>query len=128
MHKYAIGRRTALRSIVASAAGLLLPGLMACEQKTPEMGEQAAPEAPPQPPAAQPAETDPGMEGGGTMAPAKGSGGKMTKADADYQEMPNGDESCANCQLFVAEDNSCRVVEGDISPQAWCKLWVAKAS
>lgn len=127
MYKNVIGRRTALRSIVASAAGLLLPGLMGCEQKTPDTG-QAAPEPSPQPPAAQPPETGPAMEGDGAMTPAKPSGGTMTKADAEYQEMPNGEENCANCQLFVAESNTCRVVEGDISPQGWCKLWVAKVS
>lgn len=52
---------------------------------------------------------------------------KMSKADAEYQEEPNGDQKCANCNFAykkVAEERYiCSQIEGDIKPEAWCKLW-----
>ena len=48
---------------------------------------------------------------------------KMSKAQANYQETPQGDQRCGNCALFIAAQNACAVVEGEISPQAWCRLW-----
>ena len=50
---------------------------------------------------------------------------KMSKAQANYQDAPQGDQRCGNCAHFNAEENTCAVVEGDISPQAWCSLWTA---
>lgn len=50
---------------------------------------------------------------------------KMDKTQAQYQDQPKGDQKCSNCMHFVAP-NSCMVVEGDISPDAWCKLWFKK--
>jgi len=44
---------------------------------------------------------------------------KMTKARAEYQDRPNGIYSCATCTLFE-KPNSCKVVEGDVSPDGWC--------
>ncbi len=29
-------------------------------------------------------------------------------------------------QSGVAADNTCKVVEGKVSPQGWCQLWAAK--
>jgi curli biogenesis system outer membrane secretion channel CsgG len=50
---------------------------------------------------------------------------KMSKAQVNYQETPQGDQRCDNCAHFNAQENTCAVVEGDISPQAWCSLWTA---
>jgi hypothetical protein len=50
---------------------------------------------------------------------------KMSQASAAYQNSPKGNQSCANCKLFVPP-SSCTLVEGPISPQAWCKFWVGK--
>jgi hypothetical protein len=46
----------------------------------------------------------------------------MTKARAEYQGIPNGIYSCATCTLFVAP-NACKVVEGEVSPDGWCKAY-----
>jgi hypothetical protein len=47
---------------------------------------------------------------------------KMTKARAEYQDTPNGIYSCATCTLFEAP-NSCKVVEGEVSKDGWCKAF-----
>lgn len=49
---------------------------------------------------------------------------KLSKAIARYQTEPSGEQRCAGCAHFVAP-NACRVVEGDISPDGWCTLWLA---
>jgi secreted PhoX family phosphatase len=56
---------------------------------------------------------------------------KSTKAAANYQSKPNGDKKCSNCNLFVAgktptADGTCTVVEGSISPEAYCTLYSRK--
>jgi hypothetical protein len=51
--------------------------------------------------------------------------GKVGKAQAQYQDQPKGDQNCANCTQFVAP-NSCKLVEGSISPTGWCRLWAKK--
>jgi hypothetical protein len=50
---------------------------------------------------------------------------KASKAAVAYRDSPKGDQNCANCRLFI-EPNACKQVEGDISPNGWCKIW-AKA-
>jgi hypothetical protein len=47
---------------------------------------------------------------------------KMTKAQAEYQDTPKGIQMCATCSLFD-EPHACKVVEGDISPNGWCKAF-----
>jgi hypothetical protein len=47
---------------------------------------------------------------------------KMSKDAAQYQDEPRGIAMCATCSLFV-EPRSCKVVEGDISPNGWCKAY-----
>ncbi len=54
---------------------------------------------------------------------ARAAGGKATKAQVQYQDHPNGEQKCVNCMHFVPP-NGCKVVEGDIAPDAWCKVWV----
>jgi hypothetical protein len=48
--------------------------------------------------------------------------GKMSKLQAQYQDRPNGIQACATCTLFEDPDR-CKVVEGDISPDGWCKAY-----
>ena len=48
---------------------------------------------------------------------------KLTKAQAEYQPTPNGIYSCGQCTLFAAP-SSCKVVEGEISTDGWCKAFV----
>lgn len=50
---------------------------------------------------------------------------KMSQTAAAYQDLPKDSHQCSNCVLFEAP-NSCKVVDGNISPSAWCKLWAKK--
>lgn len=56
---------------------------------------------------------------------ARAQAAKISQADAAYQGTAKGEQSCANCSLFVAP-SSCGVVEGTISPTGWCKLYQKK--
>lgn len=47
---------------------------------------------------------------------------KMSKAQAEYQDSPKGIQSCATCSLFE-EPDKCRVVEGSVSANGWCKAY-----
>jgi hypothetical protein len=47
---------------------------------------------------------------------------KLPKEQVSYQNSPKGDKRCADCVNFEG-DASCRVVEGPISPDGWCRLW-----
>ena len=51
---------------------------------------------------------------------------KMPKQTAQYQDSPNGDQKCEGCHFFI-EGGSCRLVEGEVSPNGWCRLYRAKA-
>jgi len=51
---------------------------------------------------------------------------KVPKETMKYQDKPNGSMQCDNCSQFVAP-NSCKVVEGTISPSGYCIAWVKKA-
>ena len=42
-----------------------------------------------------------------------------------YQDKPNGDKQCSNCGQFTPL-NGCKVVDGTISPQGYCIVWVKK--
>jgi hypothetical protein len=47
---------------------------------------------------------------------------KMTREQAQYQDQPKGISMCATCTLFEPP-RSCKVVEGDVSPQGWCQAF-----
>jgi hypothetical protein len=47
---------------------------------------------------------------------------KMTRQQAEYQDAPSGIYSCATCTLFEPP-KSCKVVEGDVSRDGWCKAF-----
>ncbi|MGC1455305.1 MAG: high-potential iron-sulfur protein [Nitrospirota bacterium] len=56
---------------------------------------------------------------------------KSSKSAANYQDKPNGDKKCSNCNLFVpgktkTADGTCTVVEGSVSPEAYCTLYSRK--
>jgi hypothetical protein len=55
------------------------------------------------------------------IAPADASE-KMTRAQAQYQDAPNGIYSCGLCTLFE-RPNACKVVEGEVSKDGWCKAF-----
>ena len=47
---------------------------------------------------------------------------KMTRQQAQYQDMPNGIYGCGLCTLFE-RPNACKVVEGEVSKDGWCKAF-----
>ena len=52
---------------------------------------------------------------------------KASQASVPYQDEPKNGQTCAGCLHFIAESNTCKVVDGNISPTGWCALWVQKA-
>ena len=62
---------------------------------------------------------------GGTLSlaiPSAPAQQKMSQAGADYQDRPKNGLTCAACSLFRTP-RFCEVVEGDISPNGWCKFF-----
>jgi hypothetical protein len=47
---------------------------------------------------------------------------RMSRAEALYQDTPRGGLSCGGCTFF-RKPRACQVVEGDISPNGWCRLF-----
>jgi hypothetical protein len=47
---------------------------------------------------------------------------KMPRVAAQYQDTPRGGLSCAGCTFF-RRPRSCQVVDGDINPAGWCRLF-----
>jgi hypothetical protein len=47
--------------------------------------------------------------------------GTTPKAVALYQNFPNQGRRCAGCRHFLAP-NACAIVEGQISPDGWCRF------
>ena len=64
---------------------------------------------------------------GTAQKPGAAQSGKISKAQAKYQDKPKGDQKCANCMHFIAESSTCQVVEGKVSPNGWSMLWAKKA-
>jgi hypothetical protein len=60
------------------------------------------------------------------LLPLKQAVAKMNQKSVAYQDTPKGDQKCSNCSLFQ-EPNACTLVDGDISPEGWCRFWVKKA-
>jgi hypothetical protein len=58
----------------------------------------------------------------GTASRASRASDKMTRVQAEYQDTPKGIYSCATCSLFEPP-NACKVVEGEVSKDGWCKAF-----
>jgi len=113
-------RRLVLRNALAVGCGLLLPAiLIGCDSKKTESAAAAPANA--QDTGAS-ASTDSGAASVSPAAPA--TPGKVPQASVQYQNQPKGVQQCSGCMHFVAETNTCKVVEGEVSPDAWCLLWV----
>lgn len=50
---------------------------------------------------------------------------KLPQEQVSYQPSPKGDKTCSGCANYEG-NGSCKVVEGDISPDGWCRLWNAR--
>jgi hypothetical protein len=55
-------------------------------------------------------------------ARAEETSAKVSQLAAAYQCTPKGMFSCAVCTFFI-RPRSCKVVNGEISPTGWCKLF-----
>jgi hypothetical protein len=58
-----------------------------------------------------------------SVAPAEA---KMSTRAAGYQATPKDGASCSSCALFKAP-SSCTLVDGDISPDGWCRFYAKKS-
>jgi hypothetical protein len=47
---------------------------------------------------------------------------KISQAQAAYQDKPQGGLTCEACTFF-RKPHTCQVVEGQISPDGWCRLF-----
>lgn len=111
-------RRTVLRGALALGCTLLAPmTLSGCDSKKGEGTSSPAPSSP-----APSSTPDSSMT---PAAPAATS--KMTQASVQYQAQPKGDQRCANCLHFIPESNTCKLVEGQVSPEGWCIVWAKQA-
>lgn len=50
---------------------------------------------------------------------------KISKAAVSYQDHPDGDKRCDKCAQFQAPD-TCKMVEGPISPQGSCRIFMLR--
>lgn len=51
---------------------------------------------------------------------------KLSQKSVAYQDTPKGAQKCSGCKLFQAPGD-CTQVEGTISPNGWCHIYVPKA-
>lgn len=121
MDKHDMQRRRVLYGMLTAGCAATVPMLfVGCErQETQPPEPQSSGGAP------SPAPAD--MAAAGRGAAEDTGAGKMSQVQARYQERPSGDQQCSNCSNFIAEDNTCKVVQGQVSPQGWCTLWVKLA-
>ncbi|MBT9612880.1 MAG: hypothetical protein IV108_06395 [Burkholderiales bacterium] len=99
-------RRMVLRGALALGCSLLAPiALVGCDSKQGASSSSSAPTNPPATPAANK---------------------KMPQTEVQYQTQPKGDQRCGGCLHFIAESNTCMLVDGPISPEGWCSLWTKK--
>lgn len=101
-----LSRRAVLGKALAIGCGMLIPfTLIGCDKKEESATGMAPADAYPK---------------GSTAT-------KAQQASVHYQNQPNENgQKCSQCQNFIAESNSCQLVEGTISPEGWCDLWMKK--
>jgi hypothetical protein len=68
-----------------------------------------------------------------SLIAAPASAGSIPKTAVTYQESPKDGHQCSGCKLFIPgatpdANGTCKSVAGDILPNGWCKLFVAKAA
>ncbi|HWR78181.1 MAG TPA: hypothetical protein VN283_13345 [Thiobacillus sp.] len=106
-------RRVVLRGALAMGCGLLLPAaLFGCDSKKGANSTGAA---------------QAGSPATSADAAAPAATRKVSQASVQYQTQPKGGQKCDGCLHFIAGSNSCKLVEGQISPGGWCTLWAQKA-
>jgi len=111
-----------LRGALAVGFGLLAPAtLLGCDSQNPTSSAGSG-DLPPgsdlMPPASPASDTV-------SAAPADTS--KVSQVSVRYQPQPKGEQKCGNCMHFIADSNTCKLVEGTISPDGWCVIWANAA-
>lgn len=48
---------------------------------------------------------------------------KGSKTQFKYQDTPKNGEACKDCMHFEPQSNTCKIIEGSISPEGWCTLY-----
>jgi hypothetical protein len=61
------------------------------------------------------------------IANKAGAGTKVSQSAVHYQASPQDGKDCDDCANFVSP-SACKLVDGNISPKGWCRLWVKRAS
>lgn len=106
-------RRAVLRGALAVGCSLCLPiALSGCDSKKGANSTSS-------PPASSPATS------ANSAAPTATK--KVPQANVQYQTQPKGEQKCGRCVHFIAESNTCKLVDGQISAEGWCSLWAKKA-
>ena len=106
-------RRVVLRGALALGCSLLAPiALSGCDSKKGAGSTSSVPVSAP-------------ATSANSAAPAATR--KVPQANVQYQTQPKGEQKCGRCMHFIAESNTCMLVDGQISPEGWCSLWVKKA-
>ena len=59
------------------------------------------------------------------MLPREAAAAKMSQKAAAYQDAPKAGQRCDGCMLFQSP-GGCKMVDGSISPEGWCKLYAPK--
>jgi hypothetical protein len=54
-------------------------------------------------------------------------GVKVSPDAVHYQPTPKDGQDCGHCYHFVTP-GSCKLVDGAVSPNGWCRLWVKKVA
>jgi hypothetical protein len=142
-------RRIMLRGALAAGCSLLLPyALSGCNSKQEAAPGGAVPSSSPPNNSASPAQSPANSTGSAAptqapaespasaapaQSPATGAGPtagvapvKVPQESVKYQAQPKGDQKCSGCTHFIAESNTCKLVEGQVSPDGWCTLWAKK--
>lgn len=106
-------RRLVLHGALALGCGLCLPiALSGCDSK----------------PGANPGSAaSPGSPATGTNAAASAAIKKVSQASVQYRAQPKGEQKCGNCVNFVTESNTCKLVDGQVTPEGWCVAWAKTA-
>lgn len=105
MKEETLSRRDVLRGALAVACSLCLPlTLSACDSNKGANSNSSAPAT-------------------STNSAAPTGTRKASQESVRYQTQPKGEQKCGNCVNFIAASNSCKLVEGKISPAGWCSLW-----
>lgn len=60
-----------------------------------------------------------------TIAGTRDAFAKSSQKAVHYQDTPHGNQRCDNCREFEPP-SSCKVVDGVIKPEGWCKVYIKK--